>query len=559
MTATTGRGQATATSEDHKLRRHVGPVGLLFAGIGSIIGSGWLFGAYNASALAGPAALFSWLIAAIMIMLIGLTYAELGPMFPISGGVVRYPHLVWGSFASYSFGWITWISSAAVPAIEVEGALQYATKYGPFTTAKTAGGETVHTLTAWGFLLAVVLLALFVVVNYYGVRLFAQINNALVWWKLGIILLVIVTFFVLAFTSTKVGGTSNYSDYPFAAQGGHGIFLAISTAGITFSFLGFRQGIELAGESSNPKRNIPLALIGSVLITGLIYVLLQVAFTLTVPPDALKHGWTGITFTNDFGPLAAISSIAGVTWLAYLLYADAIISPADTGLIYTTVSSRVSYAMAKNRNAPAVFGRNNQRGVPVWGLVLTFVIGIILFLPFPSWQQLVGFITSATVISFATGPLVLSSLRRSMPEAERPFRLWGGDLIPFIAFYSANMIVYWGGWTVNKKLFLTVLIGYVFLGAFQAFSKKEGRRPLDFRHSAPWVLPWLGGSALISWLADPTEHPNAFNWVFLINIAFSAVIFVVAVRMRPPHDVIAQHVREAEDESADEEVLAGSD
>ena len=141
MTATADARDDTGKQE-HKLQRNLGPVGLLFAGIGSIIGSGWLFGAYNASALAGPAALFSWLLAAIMILAIGLTYAELGPMFPISGGVVRYPHLVWGSFASYSFGWITWISSAAVPAIEVEGALQYATRYGPFTSEHTVNGET---------------------------------------------------------------------------------------------------------------------------------------------------------------------------------------------------------------------------------------------------------------------------------------------------------------------------------------------------------------------------------------------------------------------------------
>jgi amino acid transporter len=79
-----------------------------------------LFGAFNASVIAGPAAVFSWLIAGVMIVLIALCYAELGPMFPISGGVVRYPHLVWGSFGSYTMGWITWIASAAVPAIEVE-------------------------------------------------------------------------------------------------------------------------------------------------------------------------------------------------------------------------------------------------------------------------------------------------------------------------------------------------------------------------------------------------------------------------------------------------------
>ena len=410
----------TTVHSHGKLRRDVGPVGLLFAGIGSIIGSGWLFGAFTASGLAGPAALLSWVIAGFMILLIALCYAELGPMFPITGGVVRYPHLVWGSFASYSLGWITWISAAAVPAIEVEGALQYATRYADFTTKHVVHGEKTYTLTPLGLAAAILLLAVFVVVNYYGVRLFSQINNVLVWWKLAIVVLVIATFLILAFAGhNSMGGTANYTSHGFAPYGSHGVFIAISTAGITFSFLGFRQGIELAGESSNPRRNIPIAVIGSVLITGLLYVLLQVAFTMGVPAPALaKSGsWQNLSFTNDFGPLAAISSLAGATWLAYLLYADAIISPADTGFIYTTVSSRISYAMGRNRNAPSVFARTNSAGVPVAGLFLTFVVGIVLFLPFPSWQQLVGFITSATVISFGSGPLVLT---RVAPRAGRP-------------------------------------------------------------------------------------------------------------------------------------------
>ncbi len=87
-----------------------------------------------------------------------------------------------------------------------------------------------------------------------------------------------------------------------------------------------------------------------------------------------------------------------------LLYIDAIISRADTGLIYITVTSRISYAMAKNGNAPERLGRTTSRGVPLVSMLLSFVVGLLLFLPFPSWQQLVGFITSATVLSFGSGP-----------------------------------------------------------------------------------------------------------------------------------------------------------
>ena len=304
---------ATATGGGPKLRRDIGALGLLFASIGWIIGSGWLFGAFNASKIAGPAALFSWLIGGVLILLLALSYAELGPMFPVSGGVIRYPHLVWGQFTSYSLGFVTWVATVTVPAIETEGALTYATRFLPFTTAATVGGGTQHVLTPLGYTAAVVLLAAFVVLNYFGVRLFAQVNNVLVWWKLGIIVLVIAVFIATALGTTTMGSPANFTSHGFAPGGLPGVFVAISTAGIVFSFVGFRQGIELAGESRNPKRNIPLAVIGSVGITAVVYTLLQVAFTLGVPARLLDHGgWAHLGFTNDAGPLAAIATIAGL-------------------------------------------------------------------------------------------------------------------------------------------------------------------------------------------------------------------------------------------------------
>ena len=258
-----------------------------------------------------------------MILLIGLCFAELGTMFPLTGGVIRFPHLAFGSFASYTMGWVNWIAAAAVAPIEVEGALQYATKYAPFTTERTVNGETVHTLTALGYGVAVLAMAAFVLINYFGVRWFARVNNVLVWWKLAIILLVIAAFVVTAFHG------SNFTSSGFATDGLHGVLTAIATGGIVFSYLGFRQGIELAGETENPRRNIPLACIGSVVLTGVIYVLLQIAFLAAVDPGIGSGGWGNIrdNLNDSFGPLAAIASLIGLGWLTTLLYIDAVVSP----------------------------------------------------------------------------------------------------------------------------------------------------------------------------------------------------------------------------------------
>lgn len=536
------------TQQSTQLKRHVGVIGLLFASVGSVIGSGWLFGALTASQLAGPAAILSWAIGAVMILLVAVVWAEMGTMFPLSGGVVRFPHLAFGSFASFSNAWITWVACATVAPIEVEAALQYGTKYAPFTTSNLVAGETVYTLTPLGYGAAAVIMAVFVLINYFGIRWFARVNNALVWWKLAIISLVVVAFLVTAFHG------SNFTSHSFAPDGFHGVFTAISTGGIVFSYLGFRQGIELAGETDNPKRNVPLAVLGSVLLCGAIYILLQVAFIGAVQPGDLSksHGWAGLDFANSFGPLAAIATIIGLGWLAVLLYVDAVVSPGDTGLIYTTTTSRISYAMARNGNAPEQLASTNKQGVPWLSLVLAYVVGLIVFLPFPSWQQLVGFITSATVLSFAPGPLILMALRKQVPDQERPFKVPGGHAIPFLAFWASNLIIYWSGWTVNWKLMVAVLLGFVLLGVGELLGK--ARPNLELKAGATWMLPWLIGLTVISYLGDYDGiGVIGFGVAIPILAVFSAVIYVIAYKVRLDPQTAAAHIEDARREAALEE------
>jgi amino acid transporter len=523
----TGTTEYSAEDATSGLKRHVGPIGLLFAGVGSIIGSGWLFGAFNASAIAGPVAIFSWVIGAVMIMFIGLVFAELGAMFPVSGGVARFPHYSFGSFASFTLGWVTWLAAAVVAPIEVLGAITYASSYAPWLIN---GDGTL----SWpgGYLIAVAGMLLFSFINLVGIRWFARLNNVVVWWKLAIIVATIIAFLVTTFHG------SNFSSQGFAPAGGQGMVHAIVVSGIIFSFLGFRQGVELGGETDNPKRNIPFAVIGSILITAVIYILLQIAYIAAVPPSDIAHGWASVAFTNDAGPLAAIASIIGLAWLSKILLADAVISPADTGLIYTTVTARLSYAMGRNDNAPRILAKTSHRGVPWASVFLAFVVGLIIFLPFPSWNRLVGFVTNSTVLSFGSGSLVVAAMRKQIPNQERPFRLPAGHLIPFLAFYAANMMVYWAGWDLNWKLFAAVGIGLVLLG-IQLIARPALRDRLQFRNGW-WILLWFAGLVVISWQgiysSDDTpqgqQNNIGFGWAFLVIAAWSVLIYWLALRFR---------------------------
>lgn len=103
-----------ATPNEGELRREVGLIPLLFSSVGAIIGSGWLFGALYATIEAGPAAIFSWLIAGGVILLLALIHAELGGMFPLTGGTARYPQFAYGSVVSFAAGWIAWVGAVTI-------------------------------------------------------------------------------------------------------------------------------------------------------------------------------------------------------------------------------------------------------------------------------------------------------------------------------------------------------------------------------------------------------------------------------------------------------------
>jgi amino acid transporter len=500
------------------LRRDVGLIGLMWASVGSIIGSGWLYGAEKAVVTAGPAAVISWVIGAVAIVLLALVHAELGGMFPVAGGTARYPHYAFGGLAGMSFGWFSWLQAATVAPIEVEAMIGYA---GHWSWAKHFQHSD-STLTTSGFIVAVVLMAVFVLVNFLGVRILAHTNSAATWWKIAVPLAAI---FIIAVGNFH---PHNFTAHGFAPFGAKGVLSAISSSGIIFALLGFEQAIQLAGESRDPQRDLPRATLGSVAIGAVIYVLLQIVFIGALPVSSFAHGWAKLDFPGISGPWAGLATLVGLGWLSVVLYIDAVISPGGTGLIYTTATSRVSYGLSKNGYAPKLFQKTDARGVPWFGLAISFLTGVICFLPFPSWQALVGFITSASVLMYAGAPLAYGVFADRLPHRERPYRLPGGKVISPLSFVIANLIIYWSGWDTLWRLGVAIVIGYVLLGGYALYAKSkdlpEAPR-MDFK-AAQWLLPYLVGMGLISWQGGfgGQSHIGLW-WDILLIAAFSLVVY----------------------------------
>src|SRR5881227_3488293 len=534
-----------------KLRRDIGLLGLLFASLGSIIGAGWLFGALYASSLAGPAAVISWVLGGGVVMLLALTHAELGGMYPVAGGSARFPRFAFGNLIGFTSGWLAFLGAVTVGPIMVEATLLYTSNYLSSLTT-VAGGRPV--LTAQGYVVAAALLLLFCTINVMGVRWLAETNKVAVCWKL---LIPAVT--VIALIATAAHGENFSANGGFMPFGWKGVFLALSSGGVIFACLGFEQAVQLGGETRNPRRNIPFAIIGGMLVAIVLYVALQVAFILALDPSELSKGWGAVAFSGHghlFGPFAALATALGLGWLAVLVYTDAVVSPGGTGLIYTGASARLTFALGRNGFVPSAFARLTPRGTPFFAIAFSFVCGLVILLPFPGWQQLVGFISAAAVAVYAMAPLALGALRRQDPARPRPFKLPAASVLAPAAFVAASEILLFTGWAVMWKLIVAILIGFALLAVSAATDSAARDLSLDWR-SAVWLWPYLLGMGAISYLSSfDTRTPSSipllgvsgprngltFGWDILAVALFSLVIYVFAIRSRLPAEQALDYI-----------------
>jgi amino acid transporter len=546
-----------AAAEEHHLKRAVGLNGLTMISLGSIIGSGWLLGAITAARVAGAASLISWIIGGIVLALLALVHAELGSTYPVSGGTARFPYMTFGALGGFTGGWMAWIQAVTIAPIEVEATLGYLNSRFPDLDMVNTNG----TLTGKGIALGAGFMLLFSFINILGVRWLAETNNIAVYWKLAI---PTITIFALLFT---VFHTSNFTaGGGFVPYGFHGIFAALPL-GVVFALEGFEQAIQVGGEAANPQRNIPLAVIGSMIIGVVIYILLEVAFIGALNPANLVHGWANpISGVGAYGPYATLATAAGLGWLSTLLIIDAVVSPAGTGLIYVGTSSRLSYGLGKNGYFPRIISRISNRGVPLVSIVIAFVIGMLVFLPFPSWSGLVGLVTSATVIMYAMAPLSLAGLRKRDPDRPRPYRLPGAAVLCPLAFIFANCIVYFSGWSTIAWLYFMIAAGFILFAIYQAAIPAEQRTIIDWR-AASWIIPWLIGVALISWQGqynashvfglalDSTGNLPQW-WDLLVIAVFSLAIFYWAVYVTMSKEKVQAAVEDVAAEAETSEQVA---
>ncbi|GAB3915643.1 ABC transporter permease [Microlunatus endophyticus] len=439
--------------EDRNLKQSLGYWSLVATGIGSVIGSGWLFSAMYAAQSAGPASLIAWVIGGAVMLAVALVFAELGMVHPESGGLVRYPLYSNGRLAAAIVGWCMWVTYVGNPPTEAAGVVQYASSYIP-------GLYNGSRLTVIGILIAIVLMAVFVVINYFGVQIFARSNNIITAIKVFIPTTCVVMLLISGFDhSGGAGGPSNIAaGGGFAPYGMSAALGTIATAGMVFAYTGFRNIVELSGEVRNPRKDIPAALITTILATIVLYLALQLAFLFGVPQHLLGHGWSGVNFDS---PFAQIAMLVGLSWLYWILIADSMISPSGSGIVFTAANARNVFGLSKNGFFPRWLAKVHQgSGVPRRALGFNFLLGILFLLPLPSWHSIVGVTGTLAAFTFSIGAISLLAFRRA-GLSTRANRLPGMMIIAPIAFVISALVIYWVDWSELRLTIPIIVVGLI--------------------------------------------------------------------------------------------------
>lgn len=543
----------TNVTEASTLRRDVGLLPLFMVSMGSVIGSGWLLGTLNASTVAGPAAIISWVIGAILLIGIALTYAELSSAYPVAGGTARFTWIHTGTLGGFFCGTFSYLQAVAIAPIEVEASLGY-------LNAKWWHGllNDQSLLTPKGLVVAVLAMFLFTALNLWGVKFMAEGNTIAMIWKIlvpvGTVILIMTSVFHVS-NFTAGGG--------FMPYGIKGVFVALPL-GVIFALEGFEQAAQLAGEARNPKRDIPLAVVGSMLLGAALYIALQVCFVGALNPANVAHGWAN-PFGNagTFGPYYTLATSVGLGWLGTVLVIDALISPGGTGLVYLATTSRLSYSLSRTRFLPPVFASIDKRGVPWFSIIFGGVFGCLLFLPFGGWARLVGAITAASSFMYSYAPVAAVALRRSDPGRPRPYTVPGLAIIAPFSFVVSGLIIYWSGTSNVVKLDLAVLFFFVLY--FIARRLDPAQAPIDFK-AGVWSVPWILGLTIFSIFGGsyvggysevfgiPIDHHLPFWWDVAAITVFSLAVFYYAVHSRLSPERTAVNVGEAVADAEQEEL-----
>ena len=421
-------------------------------------------------------------------------------------------------WSASSAGWAAWIAIVSVIPVEAEASVQYMSSW-PWAWAQqlyihAADGQGV--LTGNGLAIAAVLIVGYFLLNFWSVKVFADTNSAITFFKLIVPAATAVALMCSGF---------HWENFHVGIHGGAhvgnaaAILTAVATSGIIFSYNGFQNPVNMAGEARNPGRSIPFAIFGSIALSTVVYLLLQVAFLGAVEPSHLHEGWAALEFSSPFAQLALALNL---NWLAILLYADAFVSPSGTGTTYTATTARQVYAMQRSGTVPEILGRVHPRfGIPRPAMWFNLLVSFVFLYFYRGWGKLAAVISVATIITYLVVPISAMVLRRTAPQLHRPLRVPGLPILAPLAFILATLMLFWARWPHTGEIMLLLILP---MPVYLYYQGRSGWRGFGEQlRAAWWLIAYLLVITALSWAGS-----REFGGQGLISYGWDQLCVVLA-------------------------------
>jgi APA family basic amino acid/polyamine antiporter len=450
--------EVEANSGPEKLERSLGAFSLVLLGIGAIIGAG-LFSITGIAAAeyAGPAVVISFVLASIGCAIAGLCFSELAAMIPISGGAYTYAYATMGEFIAWAIGWALILEYGAGAALVSISWSAYVVSFlqdfhidlpvyltaSPWQPTQMPDGSVVY---GWINLPALFVIILITSILIGGVKKSAKVNAVLVAIKVAV---------VLAFIAIGLGYIDPDNYRPFIPEntgvsGEFGWSGVLRASGIVFlAYIGFDTISTTAQEVKNPQKDLPIGIIGSLIVCTVLYVLFSLVMVGLVPYTQL----------NVAAPVAAAINQTPFVWLNGLIKLAIVAGLTSVILVLLLGQSRIFFTMSKDGLLPECFSELHHRFHTPWisNIFLMFAIGIFTaFAPL----SLVGHLTSiGTLLAFAIVCASVIVLRKMRPDMHRPFKTPLVPWVPLAGILICLGLMFSLGWMTWARLCIWLIIG----------------------------------------------------------------------------------------------------
>ncbi len=449
--------QAEATSETG-LKRALGTVNLTMLGIGAIIGTGiFVLTGTVAAQNAGPAVVLSFMLAGTAAVFAALCYSEFAALVPIAGSAYTYGYATLGELFAWIIGWdlvLEYALSATTVAIGWSGYvvsfLNHVGIHIPATMSAAAGTQITmadgSTVTALFNLPAVLIVMAVTALLVKGIKESASVNDVIVIIKVGVVLL----FIAFAWRGIDAANWQPFIPTNTGLRENFGTSGIVAGAGIVFfAYIGFDAVSTAAQEAKNPQRDMPIAIIGSLLICTVLYIIVSAIATGVVPYALLD--------VPD--PIAKVAEAAGLGWMTRLIELGAIAGLSSVILVQLLGQSRVFWSMANDGLLPPVVNKLHPKFKTPW--ITQIFLGVMVAIPagFLSVREAASLVSIGTLLAFVIVCAAVLILRVREPNLHRPFRTpWAWFTAP-AGIVSCLYLMYSLPWRTWERLLIWLGLG----------------------------------------------------------------------------------------------------